>query len=59
MVSKHLARAAEDQYDSDGDSLYEVLQDHRIYINNSDNVQWYAVETDKMTRIDGNSKSGL
>ena len=34
MVSKHLAsRAPEHQSDSDGDSLYEVLQDHnRIYI---------------------------
>ena len=30
MVSKHLAsRAPEHQSDSDGDSLYEVLQDHR------------------------------
>ena len=34
MVSKHLAsRAPEHPSDSDGDSLYEVLQDHnRIYI---------------------------
>ena len=32
MVSKHLAsRAPEHQSDSDGDSLYEVLQDHRSF----------------------------
>ena len=56
MVSKHLAsRATEHQSDSDGDSLYEVLQDHLHRIN-FDNLQWYAVEVDKMTRIDGNSE---
>ena len=32
MVSKHLAsRAPEHQSDSDGDSLYEVSQDHRSF----------------------------